>query len=167
MGSSFSLEGKNALIVGASRGIGAEIARAFSGLGGGVALCARSDAALSALSDELESAGHVAVPIVADVRDPKAAAAVVKEANERVGSIDILVYSAGQHVVGRFEEIPEEDWRRLFEVNVLGAVSFAKAVLSGQRRRGWGRIINIASTAGKNGSMFQSRITPPSTPCSG
>lgn len=150
------LEGRTALVVGASRGIGAEIARAYGREGAAVAVSARSTDALAALADEMAAEGTTVVPIVADVSDLDAIDGAVGAAEAAIGPIDILVYAAGVSTMGRFEDIDIDVWRRMYEVNVLGAVGFTKRVLPGMRQRGWGRVINISSTAGKYGSMNQS-----------
>jgi NAD(P)-dependent dehydrogenase (short-subunit alcohol dehydrogenase family) len=151
------LEGRAALVVGASRGIGAAIARAYAREGAAVAVSARSAAPLEALAGELRAGGAGAAAIAADVADPGAAAAAVAAAAAALGRpVDVLVYAAGQPAVGRFEDLGDDVWRRLYEVNVLGAARFARAVLPAMRDAGSGRIVNVASTAAKYGSMFQS-----------
>jgi NAD(P)-dependent dehydrogenase (short-subunit alcohol dehydrogenase family) len=150
------LSGRTALVVGASRGIGAEIARAYAREGAAVAVSARSADALEDLATELGDAGGVVKPITADASDPAAVDSAVTACEASLGSVDILVYAAGVSAIGRFEDIELEDWRRLYEVNVVGAVAFTKRILAGMRDRGWGRIVIVASTAGKYGSMNQS-----------
>jgi NAD(P)-dependent dehydrogenase (short-subunit alcohol dehydrogenase family) len=150
------LDGQVALVVGASRGIGAEIARAFAREGARVGLCARSVAPLEALADELRESGAEAAAFGCDAADSDAVTATVAAAGERLGAADILVYAAGAAAVGRFEDIDDADWQRLYEVNVMGSVRFSRALLAGMRERGRGRIINVASTAAKYGSLYQS-----------
>jgi NAD(P)-dependent dehydrogenase (short-subunit alcohol dehydrogenase family) len=150
------LEGHTALVVGASRGIGAEIARAYAREGAAVGVSARSAAALAQLADELRGVGAEVEAVVADVTDQAAIGPAVDACEAAVGPVDILVYAAGISTVGPFEEIGIDVWQRLFEVNVLGAVGFAKRVLPGMRERGRGRIVNVASTAAKYGSVNQS-----------
>jgi NAD(P)-dependent dehydrogenase (short-subunit alcohol dehydrogenase family) len=150
------LDGKRALIVGASRGIGAEIARSFAREGAELAICARSQEALEEVRDELLATGAQAAAFAVDAAEPKSVEEAVDVAEEALGQVDILVYAAGVAGLGRFEEIDDEVWTNLYEVNVMGAVRFSRALLPGMRERGWGRIINIASTAAKYGSMYQS-----------
>ena len=150
------LAGRRALVVGASRGIGAAIARAYADEGAAVAACARSTEALAGLREEAAADGLAIEVLGADAADPEAVTAAVAEATARLGGIDILVYAAGQGVVGPFATHDDDAWRSLYEVNVLGAVRFARAVLPAMREAGWGRIVNIASTAGKYGSLYQS-----------
>jgi 3-oxoacyl-[acyl-carrier protein] reductase len=129
------LKGRTALVVGASRGIGAEIARAYGREGAAVAVSARSTDALKALADEMAAEGATVAPVAADASDMDAIDAAVDAAEAAVGPIDILVYAAGVGTMGRFEDIDIDVWWRLYEVNVLGAVGFAKRVLPGMRRR--------------------------------
>jgi len=149
-------EGRTAFVAGASRGIGAAIARGLAREGAAVALSARSTDALEALRDEIQGAGGKATVIPCDVSDPLAIDAAVATTLEELRSIEILVYASGISHAARFEEIGDEVWTRLYEVNVLGAVRFSRAVLPGMRERGWGRIVNIASAAAKYGSLYQS-----------
>jgi NAD(P)-dependent dehydrogenase (short-subunit alcohol dehydrogenase family) len=150
------LDGRTALVVGASRGIGAEIARAFAREGAAVGVTARSADALDALRDELLATGARCAAVAADAAEPAAADDAVAVITAQLGPVDVLVYAAGQSAVGRFEDLDDGVWDRLYAVNVVGAVRFARAVLPGMRERRWGRVINIASTAAKYGSTFQS-----------
>lgn len=149
------LEGRSALVVGASRGIGAAIVSALAAQGAKVTACARSEGPLNSLCDEVGGFGGIADPVVADATAPGSAEAVVEAARALHGEVDILVYAAGVHAAARFEEMPESTWRDLFELNLFGAVRFVREVVPGQRRRGWGRIVNIASTAALRGTRFQ------------
>lgn len=151
-----SLAGRTALVVGASRGIGASIAEVLATRGANVVISARSGAALDDVAHGLaDMAGRVEC-IVGDVTDPVSAAAVVAGASAAFGSVDILVYASGRGAVGRFEDLDDAVWTDLYETNVLGAVRYARAVLPAMREQGRGRIINIASTAAKYGSRLQS-----------
>lgn len=151
-----SLVGRTALVVGASRGIGAQTARALAAAGARVALTARSADDLQGLADELRHGGTEVVAITADVLDPAAADRVVAEVAATLGDVDVLVYAAGQGAAARFEDIDDDVWSRLFDVNVLGAVRYSRAVLPRMRASGWGRIVYIASTAAKYGTRYQS-----------
>jgi NAD(P)-dependent dehydrogenase (short-subunit alcohol dehydrogenase family) len=150
------LAGHTALIVGASRGIGAEIARAYAREGADLAVAARSADALADLSAELAEGGATVEAITVDAADLTAIDRAVDACESALGPVDILVYAAGISTVGAFEDIEIDVWQRLYEVNVLGAVGFSRRVLPGMRERGWGRIVNVASTAAKYGSVNQS-----------
>lgn len=150
------LSGRCALVVGASRGIGASAATALAARGARVAVSARTAASLHGVADQVRATGAEAHVVAADVTDPDSAQRVLDEVTEGLGPVDVLVYATGQSAVGRFEDLSDDDWRRLYEVNVLGAVRLARAVLPHMRDQGWGRVINVASTAAKYGSKLQS-----------
>jgi NAD(P)-dependent dehydrogenase (short-subunit alcohol dehydrogenase family) len=149
-------QGRTAFVAGASRGIGAAIALGLAREGAAVALSARSVEALDELAAEVRRDGGTAETIACDVLDPQAIEDAVTTATDRLGPIDILVYAAGISEAAPFEEIGDEVWKRIYEVNVMGTVRFSRAVLPAMRERGWGRIVNIASAAAKTGSMNQS-----------
>ncbi|TMR40629.1 SDR family NAD(P)-dependent oxidoreductase [Actinomadura geliboluensis] len=150
------LSGRCALVVGASRGIGAEAATRLAERGARVALTARSADSLERLAATLRASGAECAAYPADVTVTGDVSRVVDRVGAELGPVDVLVYATGQGAVGRFESIDEAEWRRLYEVNVIGAVGFARAVLGPMRERGWGRIVAVASTAAKYGSRLQS-----------
>lgn len=150
------LAGRTVLVVGASRGIGASVASDMASRGADVAISARSRTALDEVADAISAAGGRVAAVPGDVTDPASPAAVVAQAETLLGPIDVLVYAAGRSAVGRFEELDDAQWADCHEVNVMGAVRYARAVLPGMTDQGWGRIINVASTAAKYGSRFQS-----------
>jgi NAD(P)-dependent dehydrogenase (short-subunit alcohol dehydrogenase family) len=141
-----------ALVTGAGRGIGREIARAFAGAGAAVVLAARSVDELSAVATEI---GPDALPVCCDVTSDEDVAALAGAAAE-LGSALIVVNCAGGHVSGRFDDLSVEDFRRMYDVNLLSCVRVTQAFLPAMRAAGWGRIINVASSAGKWGSPSQS-----------
>ena len=150
------LEGKTALITGASRGIGAAIAEACAAAGANLALCARQAPPLERLAARLrEEYGIDALACPCDVADRDAVQAAVARA-EAWRPLDVLVNNAGVYAAGRFVDFPAEEFRRMLEVNVLGVVRVTQAVLPGMIARGAGRVINLASTAGKWGTRNQS-----------
>jgi len=150
------LEGKTALVTGASRGIGAAIAEAYAAAGANLALCARQAAPLERLAARLrEEYGIDALACPCDVADRDAVQAAVARA-EAWRPLDVLVNNAGVYAAGRFIDFPADEFRRMLEVNVLGVVGVTQAVLPGMIARGGGRVINLASTAGKWGTRNQS-----------
>lgn len=140
------LEGKTAVVSGASSGIGAATARLLASKGANVVLAARREDRLEALTAEL---GDAALPAPTDVTDPEACDALVGRAVERFGRVDVLVNNAG---LGFFAPIAEGDpghWRRMFDVNVLGVLYLTRAVLSPMLERGSGDVVFVSSLAGR------------------
>lgn len=150
------LRGKRALVTGASRGIGRAIAEAFAREGASLALNAREPARLEEAAQALRDAHDVTVTVHAcDVTERPAVDAMVAAA-EAAGPLDILVNNAGIHVPSRFVDYSFEDFKRVIESNVYSVFHVTQAVLPAMIERRAGRVINLASTAGKWGSRNQS-----------
>jgi short-subunit dehydrogenase len=149
------LRGANAIVTGASRGIGVHIARALVAEGVNVALTARSGAELEAVRAEMAGAGVRAAAIVCDVADPAGRAALVERAESEIGPIDIVVNNAGIETAGHFHTTAEDDLQRVIDVNLMAPMMLTRAVLPGMIERGRGHIVNIASGAGKVGVPFE------------
>ena len=134
------------LVTGASRGIGAEIAKAILATGDNLIATARTPASLAYLgnSDRL-------LPLRLDVTDPAQAADVVAAGADRFGHIDIVVNNAGICLLGAVEEASAEHVKSLFETNVFGLLNVTRAVLPQMRARRHGHIMNISSVAGYSG----------------
>jgi len=150
------LKGRVAIVTGGGRGIGRATALALAREGAAVAVAARSAAELEETVRLVHNQGGSALAIPTDVRQADQVNAMVEKTVDAFGPVDILVNNAG---VARFApvlEATEEDWRLMFEVNLLGAMLCTKAVLPSmiERRRGW--IINISSSAGIKGYVNQS-----------
>jgi len=142
-----TIEGKHAVVTGASRGIGLAIARGLLEQGARVTLMARSAEALDAAARGL--GGGVAWQTV-DVTDP----ASVEQAFALAGAVDILVNNAGQAVSSPFLRTDAATWQRMLDVNLSGAFHCIQAALPGMLDAGWGRIVNVASTAGLTGYRY-------------
>jgi NAD(P)-dependent dehydrogenase (short-subunit alcohol dehydrogenase family) len=142
-----TLRGKHAVVTGASRGIGLAIARVLLSHGARVTLMARDASALEAAAAEL---GDGVAWQVVDVTDPESVAAAFAGA----GSIDILVNNAGQAASSPFMRTDAELWRRMLDVNLTGAYHCIQAALPSMLEAGWGRIVNVASTAGLTGYRY-------------
>jgi NAD(P)-dependent dehydrogenase (short-subunit alcohol dehydrogenase family) len=145
----FSLEGKVAMVTGASSGLGLRFAQCLAQNGAAVALVARRADRLKTLAGEIEKAGGKAVPIEADVRDRAAMAKAFDAAEAAFGTVTVLVNNAGVAHGGRAVEMPEEEWRRVLSIN-LDAVFFwaqeaARRMLAAGKT---GAIVNIASVLG-------------------
>jgi NAD(P)-dependent dehydrogenase (short-subunit alcohol dehydrogenase family) len=147
-----TLSGRHALVTGGGRGIGRAVAEALSAAGASVTVLGRSREAL----DETVAAGHAKGVIVADVTDPAAIAAGVKEAVSARGPFDILVANAGGVATAPFTKTGPDQFQRMFDLNVLGTVHCAQAVMGDMVARKFGRIVAVASTAGLKGYPYVS-----------
>jgi 3-oxoacyl-[acyl-carrier protein] reductase len=145
------LSGRVALVTGASTGLGRELALALAGAGAPVAVnYARSRAEAERTADEARAAGVPAVAVEADVGDAGAVARAVAQVEEELGPVEILVNNAAvtRYVPLReVEAVAPEDWDRILGVNVVGAFECIRAVAAGMRTRGFGRVLNVASTS--------------------
>jgi 3-oxoacyl-[acyl-carrier protein] reductase len=148
----FGLTGRVCVVTGASRGIGREAARQLCGEGASVLLVARGEKELAAAAAECEAAGGRAAHLVLDVTEDDAGERMLAAATERFGSLDVLVNNAGTAKWRQIEDVPDDDWRLQFELNVMAALRAMKAAVPGMAERGWGRVVNVASTAGKRPS---------------
>lgn len=148
----FRLDGKTALVTGASGGIGAAIARALHGAGATVVLSGTRRDALDALAAELGAQAHVAP---ADLRAPEAADGLVAAAEEAAGPLHILVNNAGLTRDMLALRMRDEDWNIVQEVDLAAPFRLARAALRGMLRRRAGRIIAISSIVGATGNAGQ------------
>jgi 3-oxoacyl-[acyl-carrier protein] reductase len=148
----FRLDGKSALVTGASGGIGAGIARALHAQGAGVVLSGTRREALDALAAEL---GERAFVCLADLRDPAAADALVEAAEAADGPLSILVNNAGLTRDMLAMRMSDESWQTVLDVDLSAPFRLARAALRGMVRRRAGRIINISSIVGATGNAGQ------------
>jgi 3-oxoacyl-[acyl-carrier protein] reductase len=149
------LDGKKALITGASRGIGRACALALAEAGADIAVnyLVREDKAKETLA-LVGRSGRRAVLAQGDVSKAGEVERVVREAEERLGPIDILVNNAGIAIQKPFDQLTEEDWDRTLAVNLKSAFLLTRAVLPGMRARRFGRIVNISSGAAQTGGVI-------------
>ncbi len=148
----FDLGGKNALVTGASGGIGSAVAKALHGRGARVALSGRRVDALEALAGELGERAHV---VPADLGRAGAAADLAKDAAAAMGGVDILVNNAGLTRDGLVVRMVDEDWQRVLDVNLSAAFRLTRACLRGMMKNRWGRVVSIASVVGVTGNPGQ------------
>ncbi len=148
----FRLDGKAALVTGASGGIGGAIARALHAQGAAVVLSGTRAEALRTLADELGERAHVCA---ADLRDPAAADALVAAAEAAAGPLHVLVNNAGLTRDGLALRMKDEDWQAVMEVDLAAPFRLARAALRGMLRRRAGRIIGIGSVVGATGNPGQ------------
>ncbi|MBS1718184.1 MAG: SDR family oxidoreductase [Armatimonadetes bacterium] len=142
------LDGKRAVVTGGGRGIGLAIARALGAEGAQVVVMGRDLAVLQAAAGLISGARAV----VCDVTDAES----VKRAFAEAGEVDILINNAGAAGSASFERTSVELWNRMMAVNVTGAFYCTQTVLSGMQKRGYGRIVNVASTAALKGYPYVS-----------
>jgi 3-oxoacyl-[acyl-carrier protein] reductase len=150
-------EPRNALVTGASRGIGAAIARRLAADGFRVWINYRSnrDAAEKLLA-EIREAGGDALLLPFDVASRDAIQAELLPALKREGPLSVLVNNAGVTADNLLPRISDEDWERVIETNLSGAFRITRAAIRGMLRRRWGRIVNVASVTGEMGNAGQS-----------
>jgi 3-oxoacyl-[acyl-carrier protein] reductase len=150
------LQGKVALVTGASKGIGKGIASALAAEGANIVISARGQVELEATAAELNAAGRGQVAaVVADVTKASDAVRLVEETVSRFGKLQVLVNNAGGiDNFGAYDELRDENWQALFDLNVLSVVRITRAALPHMRREKWGRIINIASENGLQPDAF-------------
>jgi 3-hydroxybutyrate dehydrogenase len=146
------LAGRHALVTGGSRGIGRAVAAALTRAGAAVTVLGRDQATLA----QAVAQGEAASFIVADVTDAAAVGAGIGRAAGQHGPVDILVANAGGAESAPFAKADPEQFRRMFELNVMGSVHAIQAVLDGMAARRFGRIVAVASTAGLKGYAYVS-----------
>jgi NAD(P)-dependent dehydrogenase (short-subunit alcohol dehydrogenase family) len=146
------LKGRVCVVTGASRGIGRETARLLCAEGAAVLLVARNEERLAEAAKEASAAGGEAAVLALDVTAPDAGERMLAEAAERFGSLDVLVNNAGAARWRDLDEVPDEDWRAQYELNVMAPLRAMRAAAPAMAERGWGRIVNVCSTAGKRPS---------------
>lgn len=143
---------RSALITGASQGIGFGVALRFAQDGIETAIVGRDKSKIEAAADEIKSAtGSRAFPLVGDVTSWSDCQRIVLEADQLLGSIDILVPNAGLGVIGTVAEADPQDWARMMDVNYLGTAQITKAVLPIMQRKGSGDVVAIVSAGGTKG----------------
>lgn len=141
-----TLNGKTAVVTGASSGIGEATARLLAREGCNVALAARREDRLKSLAAQL---GEGALAVPTNVTDPAACEELVSRAVERFGSVDVLVANAGLGLYGSIPDGDPEDWRRMFEVNVLGVLYTTRAAVRHMLERGAGDVVIVSSLSGR------------------
>ena len=148
----FDLTGKNALVTGASGGIGADIVRALHAQGATVGLSGTRTEPLEALAAELGERAHV---LPCNLSDMEAVKALPKQAAEAMGSVDILVNNAGITRDNLFMRMSDDEWQSVLDVNLTATFQLCKGVLRGMMKARWGRIVNISSVVGSKGNPGQ------------
>lgn len=143
------LEGKVALVTGASSGIGEATAIAFAEAGAAVAIGARRRDRLDALTAKLRDGGTRVLTLDLDVTSEQACRDAVARTRDELGGLDVLVNNAGVMLLGTIVGADTEDWRRMINTNVLGLMYMTHAAIDGMLEQGSGDIVNISSVAGR------------------
>ena len=145
------LEGKAALVTGASSGLGRATAIALARAGADVALVARSQQELDSAKEEISKIGRRALTLSVDLASEDETTGAIGRTVETLGRIDVLVNAAGTDAPGTVEELDVEGWDRTLDVNLRAPFLLSKAAFPHMREAGGGTIINISSVAGKKG----------------
>ena len=143
------LDGKVALVTGASSGIGEATAIALAEAGAAVAIGARRKDRLDVLAAKLRDDGARVLQLDLDVTDEQACVAAVARTREELGGLDVLVNNAGVMLLGTIVGADTEDWRRMLDTNVLGLMYMTHAAIEGMVEQGSGDLVNISSVAGR------------------
>ena len=147
-----ALAGKHAFVTGGGRGIGRAVAAALTGAGAAVTVIGRSEKPLQDAVDAGDAAGYG----VADVTDAEQVGKTIESAEKDRGPVTILVNNAGSVETGPFAKADHQVFQNMWDVHLMGAVHASQAVLPGMVARGFGRIVNVASTAGLKGYPYVS-----------
>jgi len=150
------LKGRACVVTGASRGIGRETARMLCAEGAVVLLIARGEGRLAEAAEDVAAAGSGtggrAETLSLDVTAEDAGERILAAARERFGALDVLVNNAGSAKWRDLDDVPDEDWRAQYELNVIAPLRAMRAAAPAMAERGWGRVVNVCSTAGKRPS---------------
>lgn len=145
-----SLEGRTAIVTGAGQGMGAAIAHALASRGARIVVNDLQAERAHRVAAELIAAGATAIAVPGNVIDAGDVRRMIERAVERFGAVHILVNNAGVLRPTRVADIAEDEWDLVIDVNLKGTFLCSQAVLAPMKTAGWGRIVNLSSTAGKN-----------------
>jgi NAD(P)-dependent dehydrogenase (short-subunit alcohol dehydrogenase family) len=147
------LDGKHAVVTGASRGIGAAIARALAAAGVRVSLLGRDAGHLGRVAEQLGGESR-ALPIVTDITDTQAVQHAFEAARARFGPVNLLINNAGQAASAKFTDTDLALWNRMLAVNLTGTYLSTRQAVPDMLEAGYGRIVNVASIAGLRGAGY-------------
>lgn len=148
------LAGRRALVTGGGRGIGRTTALALAREGADVVVSARSAAEIEQVADEVRGLGRRAAAVPCDVAKVESVRALFEGARAALGGVDVLVNGAGVAPSALLHRTTEEQWRAALETNLSGAFYAMREALPGMLEAGWGRIVNVASIAGRTGYPY-------------
>jgi NAD(P)-dependent dehydrogenase (short-subunit alcohol dehydrogenase family) len=150
------LAGRVAVVTGGGRGIGAAVARALAEAGARVVVSARSGGQIEGVARDLAAAGHEARACACDVTSFDSVTRLLGFAEAELGTVDILVNNAGVASSAPLRAVELEEWNRLISVNATGTFLCTRAFVPGMVAAGWGRVVNVASIAGRSGAAYVS-----------
>lgn len=149
------INGRTALVTGASMGIGYAVAAELAANGVKVAIAARDEARLRDAAAALQtSAGGSVTPIAADMSRAEDIEKLISAANEALGQVDMLINNAGSTPAGRLEDIADETWRAALDLKLMGYVRTTRTLLPGMCDRGWGRVVNVIGIGGHQSNAW-------------
>lgn len=143
--SSISLKGHVAVVTGASKGLGRQMAEALAAAGAQVVLVARNESLLADVVQGIRESGGEAEHVAADVTDETAGSEVEQAVQEFYGDCDILINNAGINNRKPIEEMSLDEWNEMIAVNLTGAFIMSRTFIPGMKRKKWGRVINLTS----------------------
>lgn len=145
----FDLSGKVALVTGGNKGLGRAMARGLAQAGATIAISSRHENELkSALNEILKNGKTEGESFVADLSKRDESARLAEQVLKRFGKVDILVNNAGSNIVAPIDQVKDDDWDYILELNLSSAMALTRALVPGMKERKWGRIIHISSTFG-------------------
>ncbi|MDR3636073.1 MAG: SDR family NAD(P)-dependent oxidoreductase [Isosphaeraceae bacterium] len=148
----FDLSGRSALVTGGSKGLGKAMARAFAEAGADVAISSRHQTELQAAAAEIREGTNARVPyLVADMTRRPDVDRLADWSVETLGKVDILVNNAGSNLPQPIDQLRDEDWDQLIQLNLTSCMALSRALAAGMKARRWGRIIHISSVLGLTG----------------
>ena len=148
------MRGRNAVVTGGGRGVGAAVAAKLAAAGVTVMVAARTAEQVESVAEALRIKGFAAHAETCDVADPRSIERLAARAEKRLGSIDILVNNAGTALASALHKTTLDDWNRLIAINATSAFLCLKAILPGMIAQRWGRVVNVASIAGLRGDRY-------------
>ncbi|WP_224449723.1 SDR family NAD(P)-dependent oxidoreductase [Haloprofundus salilacus] len=152
----FSVTGQTAIVTGASSGIGKAIAETFAADGASVVVCSREQENVDPVAEGIREEGGNALAVECDVTDREAVEALVEATVEEFGGVDALVNNAGASFMASFEDISENGWNTIVDINLTGTFHCTQVAGEHMRDNGGGSVVNLSSVAGQQGSPYMS-----------